>query len=119
MLGRWIRFFIAIALGIAAGLGYGWLLATGEEVNTTPENLRIDYRSDAVLMIAEAYHKDQNLANAIRKLTMLGTRQPANIVQEAVLFAERQGYHDQDLQLMRELLAAVQALSPIVGTPAP
>ncbi|MFZ5808080.1 MAG: hypothetical protein ACOY16_02260 [Chloroflexota bacterium] len=119
MLGRWIRFFIAIALGAAAGLAYGWLLAPGEEVNTQPENLRIDYRSDVVLMVAEAYHRDQNLASAITRLALLGTAQPADTIRQALLFAERQGYHDLDLQMMRDLLTAVEALSPIVGTPAP
>ncbi len=119
MLGRWIRFFIAIALGAAAGLAYGWLAAPAKQVNTQADNLRIDYRSDVVLMIAEAYHADHNLASAITRISLLGNTQPADTIQQAILFAERQGYSDLDLQMMRELLAAVQELTPLINTPVP
>jgi hypothetical protein len=119
MLGRWIRFFFAIAIGAAAGLAYGWLLAPTKQVNTQPENLRIDYRSDVVLMVAEAYHADHNLASAITRIALLGNAQPANTIQQAILFAERQGYSDIDLQMMHELLAAVEELTPLITTPVP
>lgn len=119
MLGRWIRFFIAIAIGAAAGLAYGWLLAPPKQVNTQPENLRIDYHSDVVLMIAETYHANHNLASAITHLALLGNAQPANTIQQAILFAEQQGYNDVDLQMMRELLAAVEELTPLITTPIP
>lgn len=119
MLGRWIRFFFAIAIGAAAGLAYGWLLAPTKQVNTQPENLRIDYRCDVVLMVAEAYHADHNLASAITRIALLGNAQPANTIQQAILFAERQGYSDIDLQMMHELLAAVEELTPLITTPVP
>ncbi|MGB9672734.1 MAG: hypothetical protein ACPL3P_01210 [Anaerolineales bacterium] len=119
MLGRWIRFFIAIGLGVAAGLAYGWLLSPGKQINTHADNLRIDYRSDVVLMVAEAYHADHNLASAITRISLLGNAQPADTIQQALLFAERQGYSDIDLQMMHELLSAVQELTPLISTPVP
>ena len=58
---RWIKFFIVIALGLAAGLIYGWAISPVEYTNTTPDTLRADYRSDYVLMVAEVFHADQNV----------------------------------------------------------
>ncbi|MCX8061538.1 MAG: hypothetical protein N3D16_03035 [Anaerolineales bacterium] len=119
MLGRWIRFFIAIAFGTAAGVGYGWLVAPPPSDEHQASNLRIDYQSDVVLMIAEAYAADQNLAAAIARLSFLKTSQPTEIIQQAVNFGERYGYSDGDLQKMRALLAAVETLTPLIGTRVP
>lgn len=119
MLGRWIRFFIAIAFGAAAGVGYGWLLAPSPPAENRPSALRIDYQSDVVLMIAEAYAADQNLAAAIARLAFLKQAQPVEVIQQAVNFGERYGYSDADLQKMRALLTAVETLTPLVGTSVP
>ncbi|MCS6906809.1 MAG: hypothetical protein RML93_02875 [Anaerolineales bacterium] len=119
MLGRWVRFVIAIALGAAAGIGYGWVLAPAPAAEHAASDLRIDYRSDVVLMVAEAYASDQNLAAALARLSFLNHPQPAEVIQEAIHFGERYGYSDTDLQKMRSLLAAIETLTPLVGTSAP
>lgn len=119
MLGRWIRFFIAIAFGAAAGVGYGWLLAPPPSIENQSSALRIDYQSDVVLMVAEAYAADQNLAAAIARLSFLKHSQPAEVIQQAVNFGERYGYSDTDLQKMRALLVAIETLTPLVGTSMP
>ena len=49
---RWFLFFLSIALGLAAGLYYGWVINPVEYVNTTPDTLRVDYQADYVLMVA-------------------------------------------------------------------
>jgi len=90
--------FIMMGLGIAASLAYGWYLAPNQKVNIQPDNLRIDYKSDVVLMVAEAYHADHNLASAITRISLLGNTQPVDTIQKAILFAEQQGYSDLDLQ---------------------
>jgi hypothetical protein len=119
MLGRWIRFLLAIAFGAAAGIAYGWLLAPAPATATPASQLRIDYQSDVVLMVAEAYAADQNLAAAIDRLSLLKQPQVAEEIQQALNFGERYGYSDADLQKMRALLAAVEALTPLVGTSGP
>lgn len=119
MLGRWIRFLLAIAFGAAAGIAYGWLLAPAPATATPASQLRIDYQSDVVLMVAEAYAADQNLAAAIDRLSLLKQPQVAEEIQQALNFGERYGYSDTDLQKMRALLAAVEALTPLVGTSGP
>lgn len=119
MLGRWIRFLLAIAFGAAAGVGIGWLRAPAPSADQRAAQLRIDYQSDVVLMIAEAYAADQNLAAAIGRLAVLHHSQPAEIVQQAINFGERYGYSDSDLQKMRTLRSAVESLTPLVGTGVP
>jgi len=116
---RWIRFFLAIALGAAAGLLYGWLVNPVKYVDTTPDTLRVDYKSDYVLMVAEAYRAETDLALAARRLALLGDTPPAEIVRQATLFAESQGYTDADVVLMRNLQAALQSWTPSQETPYP
>lgn len=116
---RWIGFILAILAGIAAGLFYGWRVNPVEYVDTTPDSLRVDYKSDYVLMVAEAYSVDNDLAQAVRRLTFLGNAPPSQSVREAILFAESHGYIDADIARMRRLgrdldtfLPALQGQTP-------
>jgi hypothetical protein len=105
---RWITFLIAILLGLALGLYYGWRINPVEYVDASPGTLRIDYKTDYVLMVAEAYHSEADAPLAIHRLALLGEK-PVDMVVQAVLFAERNGYTDDDLTLMRSLSQALQA----------
>lgn len=116
---RWIRFLLAIAIGAAGGLFYGWVANPVKYVDTTPDTLRIDYKSDYVLMVAESYSADNDLALAARRLALLGDTPPMDTVREAVLFAERQGYVDADVALMRRLLSDLQTWTTPMETQAP
>lgn len=106
---RWFGFLITIVLGAAAGLFYGWRVSPVEYVDTTPDSLRIDYKSDYVLMVAEAYRVEANPEKAVRRLALLGDERPDDHIREALLFAERQGYSDTDVDQMRLLLTAVES----------
>lgn len=106
-MGRWIRFLIAIMIGIAAGLYYGWVISPVEYVDTSPDTLSIDYKTDYVLMAAEAYQVERDPALAIQRLAVLGG-DPLEMVVQAILSAERR-YIDNDLALMRQLSEALQA----------
>jgi hypothetical protein len=116
---RWTRFFLAIVIGAAGGLFYGWVVNPVKYVDTTPDTLRVDYKSDYVLMVAEAYSTEGDLAMAVRRLALLGDAPPADLIRDAILFAERQGYVDSDVALMRSLQAAVQTWTPPLVTPTP
>jgi hypothetical protein len=116
---RWIRFFLAILVGIAAGLFYAWVINPVKYVDTTPESLRIDYKSDYVLMVAEAYNNEGNLPMAIRRLALLGNRPPLDLVHEATLFAQSHSYADNDVAQMVALSTALQKINPLLGTPTP
>ncbi len=116
---RWIRFFLAILLGIIAGLLYGWQLNPVKYVDTTPDSLRVDYKTDYVLMVSEVYTAEADLDRAARRLALLGGSSPLESVNQAILFAERQGYTDADVVTMRKLLADLQLYRPTVGDSTP
>lgn len=98
---------------------YGWVVSPVEYVDTTPETLRIDYKSDYVLMVAEAYSQEKDLAQAAQRLSYLGSDMPGQIVREAILFAESQGYTDSDVTLMRSLARDLETWNPIPQGQAP
>ena len=73
---RWILFLITVALGLGAGLFYGWKINPGEYINTTPGSLRDDYKADYVLMVAEAYQAEADLNAADRLVRSWATSRP-------------------------------------------
>ena len=60
MSSRWILFIIAILAGAGLGLLYGWVINPVDYVDTAPDTLRIDYKTDFVLMVAEAYQGESD-----------------------------------------------------------
>ena len=100
---RWILFIVAIMIGGIIGLIFGWVIFPVDYSNTTPEKLRIDYKSDYVLMVAEAYNAERDLAVAVQRLSLLGGKSPKDSVEEAITFADQAGYTGADLELMQTL----------------
>ncbi len=116
---RWILFLISVGVGIAAGLYYGWVINPVHYVDTSPDTLRADYKADYVLMTAEAYQKDGDLAGAARRLAVLGDPRPQESVAKATLFATQAGYGADDLSLMQRLGEALQTWTPVPETSTP
>ncbi len=116
---RWLLLLIAVIVGIALGLAYGWMVDPVQYTDVTPDVLRIDFRTDYVLMVAEAYQAEQDPGLAARRLAVLGSEPPALIAGEAYNFARQAGYPADDLNLMQELTVALQAWQPIPGTSLP
>jgi hypothetical protein len=116
---RWVLFLIVIAIGVAAGLYYGWVLSPVKYVDTAPDSLRMDYKSDYVLMVAEAYRLENNLSLAARRLAILGTDSPDIIIAQAIQFAEEIGYNEQDLLLMQTLADEIKTWNPSQEVPPP
>jgi hypothetical protein len=106
---RWLLFILAIVIGICGGLYYGWVINPVEYVDTSPDTLRIDYKTDVVLMIAEIYSVDRQLDQAASRLEMLGINPSSDMVRQAIRFGERAGYNDADLALMRNLAVDLQS----------
>jgi len=109
---RWIGFFIAIILGISAGLYYGWVLSPVEYVDTTPDTLRIDYKTDYVLMVAEVHQRDGDIETAARRLAFLGDDLPLTVVQQTLDYALQTGYGQTDLNLLVQLRDGLQTWNP-------
>ncbi len=110
---RWVGFLIALIFGIVAGLYYAWVFDPVEYVDTSPDTLLIDYKTDYVLMVAEAYQLEGDLDLAARRLAVLGDKPPVELVQDALLFAARAGYVDADIQKMQTLEAQLRSWNPI------
>ena len=114
---RFVLFALAILVGFAAGLGYGWLInpipvegfATRYR-STSLDTLQIDYRTDFVLMIAELYHAEEDLPLALARLELLGDTSPLLIMTETITYADALRYADADLRLMRRLAFDIQQM---------
>ena len=116
---RWIGFFIAITAGVGLGLLYGWVINPIEYVDTSPGTLKFDYKTDYVLMVAETYHADGDLSRAARRLALLQEMPLSELAHKALLFAQKVGYADHDLNLLQELYRALQAYDLSPETPSP
>lgn len=116
---RWIRFVIAILIGLGLGLAYGWFIHPPKNSEITPDTLRIDYKTDYVLMVAEVFQKDHDLQNAIRHLETLGISPVDTMVEQAIEFAKQQVYSEPDIGLMRTLLSALRTTAPVQGAATP
>src|SRR5512146_226823 len=77
----------------------------------SPVALRSDYRTDYVLMAAEAFDSDKDLAKASARLGFLDGETPAREAQVAVIRAGELGYDRRDLELLAKLSQALLAPS--------
>jgi len=116
---RWFRFLITIAIGISIGLVYGWIVNPVEYVDTAPASLRMDYKTDYILMVAEAYKVEQDLDLAVRRLALLGDTAPQEMILEAIAYAAEIQYDPVDLVLMQALSDGLKAWDPRWEAPAP
>lgn len=116
---RWFSILILLGVGIALGLVYGWTINPVQYTDVTPDALRIDYRTDYVLMVAEAYQAEQDPALAARRLAVLGSEAPAIFTVEAENYARQASYPTDDLTLIQELTVALQAWQPVLETSLP
>ena len=116
---RWLPILIAVLIGIALGLVYGWVINPVQYTDITPDALRLDYQTDYVLMVAEAYQSEEDPALAARRLAVLGSDPPALIAGKAYNFAQQSAYPADDVELLQELAIALQVWQPIPGTNLP
>jgi len=107
-----MKFLLAIAIGALFGLYYSWVITPVQVVDTTPDTLRLDYRADYILMVAEAFQLDRAPEAAAQRLARLGDDSPALIVQQAVIYAENAGYTGMDQNLLVQLRDALQTWNP-------
>ena len=103
-------FFLIILLGIGAGLLYGWFIMPAKTSSLEITDLRMDYKTDYILMVAEIYETDVDLQAAESKLISLGEDWQA-LIGESIKFAENIGYSQNDLDKMLNLSDAIKAPS--------
>jgi len=111
---RWIFIVLALITGIGLGLVYGWVIDPVDFFNLTPDTLRADYKTDYVLMTAEAYRLEQDPGLAARRLAIFGSQSPSSIASDALSYARANKFSDSDIALIQELVTAMQAWSGIL-----
>ncbi len=116
---RWFIFTLSAVIGLGLGLLYGWVISPVQYVDTTPSTLRADFKADYTLMVAETFASDQNIEQAARRMANLGSQPPAQIVAEALTFAQDHQYAAADLGLLQNLSAALQVWQPPANQAAP
>jgi len=118
MSSRWVRFLIGLALGVVIGLGYAWRVQPVAYYDTAPDSLRQDYRVDYVLMVAQSYQAEDDLRLALLRLAALGPQPPAEIVEDAIVFAEANSFGQDDRQALRRLADDLRELpsAPEIGS---
>jgi len=109
---NWIKIFIALAAGIALGVIYGWVIDPIEYVDVTPDILREDYRADYVLMVAEAHQNERDPETSARRLAILGSESPDQIVTSTLDYAKNNGFTQDEIALLQNLLTSMQTYQP-------
>ena len=116
---RWLFVLVAALIGLSLGLVYGWVIDPVQYTDITPDALRIDYRTDYVLMVAEAYQAEDDPALAAQRLAVFGSEAPALIAEDAYNFARQSSYPAEDITLLQDLMVALQTWQPVPGTSLP
>lgn len=107
---RWTIFILVLLVGLGLGLLYGWVINPVSYQDTTLETLRLDYKTDFTLMVAEVYHQEGDLDWALNRLTLLEDRNPLTSVDNALKFAAQAEYTLPDMFLLRDLYNAIKEL---------
>jgi hypothetical protein len=116
---RFIWFMISIFAGLAVGLVYGWVINPGNYDNTSPDSLRVDYKTDMVLMVAEIYQREGDAAAAAQRLDEIEDLPPVRQVQQAILNGQELGYARADIESLARLFQGLQDWSPTTQEAAP
>jgi hypothetical protein len=114
---RFFWFLFSILLGAVVGVLYGWVVNPIQYVDTAPPSLRSDYKADYVLMVAEVYQREQNLAQAVQRLAFLGDEPPLRLVQQAIITSQELGYSVEDIQRLADMSQALQQAGQGGGQP--
>jgi len=113
-------FVVAIAVGMTAGLLFGWKFFPGQPAETSPDTLRTDYRTDLVLMTAEIYQQEGDPATAALRLAEIDSSiSPLRVVQQAIITAQELGYAQSDIELLARLFQALQSWAPTPASSQP
>ena len=105
---RWTLFFLVLLLGLGLGLLYGWVINPVSYQDTTLDSLRIDFKTDYSLMVAEVYHQTNDKDWAMNRLTLLRGKTPLDSIDEALKFAAQAEYTLPDMFLLRDLHNALK-----------
>jgi hypothetical protein len=113
-----LPFAISFIIALAAGLLYTWQIDPVEYVDTAPETLRSDFKSDYLALIAAAYASTGNLARAQARLELFSDPDMATTL--AALAQQRlaEGRPESEARAIAVLASALgEQPTPFVRTP--
>lgn len=113
-----LPFVISFILGLVGGLLYTWQVDPVEYVDTAPDTLRADFKSDYLALIASAYASTGNLARAQARLDLFTDPDPATTL--AALAQQRlaEGRPESEARAIAMLASALgEQPTPFVRTP--
>ena len=107
---RFIFFFLALLVGVGAGLAFGWMMMPPAAPRNAPlASLRADFKTDLVLMVAEEFHTAPDSMQALTQLDKLDESDPITLLGNSIQYAQAIGYPEEDLKLMQDLLNNIDA----------
>jgi hypothetical protein len=110
---RYLWFAITIVVGLVIGLSWGWNGLARKPQPMPLEDLRFDYKADYVLMVAQYYQQEGDLATARQMLEKLGEDDLAKLVEDALDYLNDPSnvLLGSDIRAVNELFIALQASS--------
>ena len=107
---RFFFFFLAILVGVGAGLAFGWtMMPPAAPTNAPLDSLRADFKTDLVLMVAEDFQTQPDSMQALTQLDKLDDGDPITLLGNSIQYAQTIEYPEEDLTLMRNLLNSIDA----------
>lgn len=109
---RFFWFSVILLAGLAVGLITGWVIIPAGVEEASTASLRVDYKTDLVLMVAETYSGEGDLAAALQRLSEIENVTPLRQVQQAILNAQQMGYARSDIETLAYLFQDLQTPTP-------
>ncbi|HET7010328.1 MAG TPA: hypothetical protein VFI11_06100 [Anaerolineales bacterium] len=113
---------VGIALGLAGGLTYAWVIDPVQFTSTSPAALRADFQADYLTLIASAYASTRDLDRARARLALFSDPNPAETLgalAQARLASGGPMAEAQALALLAGDLGVRPSPLPTSGTPSP
>jgi len=100
---RFLLLGLGTIAGVLLGVWYGWSVSPITYTETSPDELRPEFRADYVLMVAETYSSDHDLGQAAVKLSRLGQDDLTGLVRQVAQAYEAAGYPQEDRDRLNAL----------------
>jgi hypothetical protein len=110
---RFLLLLIGALAGVFLGVWYGWSVSPITYTETSPNELRPEFRADYVLMVAETYSSDHDLGQAAVKLSRLGQDDLAGLVRQVEQAYQAAGYPQADQDHLNALASDLARYSTL------
>jgi hypothetical protein len=101
-----------LLLGLLLGLAIAWILFPARTVDTSPAELRSDYKEDYRALTALAFASSGDLGRAQARLLLLGDRDPVRELNAQAQFALLDQDNQREARALGQLAQAMQSLPP-------